>query len=284
MSSATTSHSSTSSPSLRTSLQHQHAHPHHLNASSSSSASPTTPSTSHLSSSPSSSVSSAEAIGCSSRQTDNPRCWSCPVRTPHHALFCKHCGVIQPPAKQDYFSLFKVPLSFNVNEAELDRRFKQLQTKIHPDKFSCKSGQEQAYSSQHAAELNSAYSTLKDPLARGRYLLSLKAPRYLELGAVTTSQAMLMDVLDVREELEDTHDVTRLMEMFRENVVKMDTEMARAAHAFEREDYLGAAKALADASYWCSVEVEIRHRVPGDLLATAIKEDKEEKEESKGAS
>jgi hypothetical protein len=58
----------------------------------------------------------------------------------------------------------------------LDRRYKDVQRLIHPDKFHNKSEVEQAHSSAFASHLASANKTLKEPLSRAQYLVC--APRF----------------------------------------------------------------------------------------------------------
>lgn len=56
---------------------------------------------------------------------------------------------------------------------DLSRRFRNIQSEIHPDKFSTKTKKEQHLSSEWSSLVNKAYKTLQAPLARGEYLLKL---------------------------------------------------------------------------------------------------------------
>lgn len=60
---------------------------------------------------------------------------------------------------------------YNLDLARLEKSFRDLQWRLHPDKFSMKPEAEQNYSAGQSSLVNKAYQTLKDPLARGQYLV-----------------------------------------------------------------------------------------------------------------
>ena len=73
----------------------------------------------------------------------------------------------------DYFSLFQLPRTFRQDTSALDNRFREVQAQVHPDKFVQAGDAERRLSLQWATRANEAYQTLKKPLARAQYLLSL---------------------------------------------------------------------------------------------------------------
>ncbi len=73
----------------------------------------------------------------------------------------------------DHFALFDLPRVFRLDAPTLDRRYRELQAKVHPDKFAHASDAERRLSLQWATRVNEAYQTLKKPLARAQYLLAL---------------------------------------------------------------------------------------------------------------
>jgi molecular chaperone HscB len=73
----------------------------------------------------------------------------------------------------DYFSLFQLPQTFRQDTSSLDNRFREVQAQVHPDKFVQAGDAERRLSLQWATRANEAYQTLKKPLARAQYLLSL---------------------------------------------------------------------------------------------------------------
>lgn len=114
-------------------------------------------------------------------------CWSCgDMRAAH---FCESCGKVQPPAPTDYFSFFGLPRKLNVDSGALEREFYKLSRKLHPDVSARASEQEQEWSLQKSSQLNDAYRTLKDPIARTEYLLKLEGVQLEEQSKAATDQA-----------------------------------------------------------------------------------------------
>ncbi len=73
----------------------------------------------------------------------------------------------------DHFALFDLPRAFRHDASTLDRRYRELQARVHPDKFAHAVDAERRLSLQWATRVNEAYQTLKKPLSRAQYLLSL---------------------------------------------------------------------------------------------------------------
>ncbi len=106
---------------------------------------------------------------------------------------------MEPPQTQDCFSLFDLPPAFDIDLDTLTARYRRLQQLIHPDRYSTAGEQERRLAAQHAARINAAYQTLKDPLARARHLLELRGADVEKTGAV--DPAFLMEQMALREQL-----------------------------------------------------------------------------------
>ena len=75
--------------------------------------------------------------------------------------------------QKNHFQLFGLAQSFEIDAAQLDRQYRDLQAQVHPDKSAHLSEAEQRLAMQHSTQVNEAYQTLRSPLRRARYLLSL---------------------------------------------------------------------------------------------------------------
>ncbi len=102
---------------------------------------------------------------------------------------------------QDYFSLFGIPRSFDVNPDVLSERYLALQKQVHPDRFADATSTERRVSMQWTTRLNTGYETLKSPLQRAIYLLSLSGIEVAENPVL--EPAFLMEQIELRERLED---------------------------------------------------------------------------------
>jgi len=127
------------------------------------------------------------AIQLERKESAQGACWSCgDMRA---ALFCESCGKLQPPAPTDYFSFFGLPWKLNIDATKLEHDFYQFSRKLHPDVFSQASEREQGWSLQKSSQMNDAYRTLKDPIARTEYLLKLEGVQLEEQSKAATERA-----------------------------------------------------------------------------------------------
>jgi molecular chaperone HscB len=103
---------------------------------------------------------------------------------------------------KNYFELFGLPIGYIVDTNALSERYRELQRIVHPDRFANATDQERRLSAQGAALINEAYETLKDPVARGSYLLTLYGVEMDAQNESTQDMAFLMQQMELREELE----------------------------------------------------------------------------------
>lgn len=78
------------------------------------------------------------------------------------------------PGKATYFEFLDLPEKLDIDLKDLEKRFHALSRRWHPDRFARAGAEEQQRALDASALLNDAYRTLRDPVARTEYLLSLK--------------------------------------------------------------------------------------------------------------
>ena len=89
----------------------------------------------------------------------------------------------------DYFSLFDLPQHLHLDLAALEKTFYAQSRKLHPDRFAAKPAAEQVAALAASSQLNDAYRTLRDPIARTEYLLSLQGIQLEEQSRAATDLA-----------------------------------------------------------------------------------------------
>ena len=89
----------------------------------------------------------------------------------------------------DYFAIFSLPPHLTLDTAALEKSFYALSRKLHPDRFASKPAAEQEAALAASSELNDAYRTLKDPIARTEYLLKLEGVEMEEQSKSATELA-----------------------------------------------------------------------------------------------
>jgi molecular chaperone HscB len=89
-------------------------------------------------------------------------------------VVCDYCHTIGPDAAvADHFTLLGLPRCFDLDLAEIHRKFLALSRHAHPDFHAEDTPEVQQLHLQVSAALNDAYRTLKDPATRAAYLLML---------------------------------------------------------------------------------------------------------------
>lgn len=120
---------------------------------------------------------------------------------------------MQADLSKNFFELFDLPVSFDLDPVDLAGRYRQLQRLFHPDRFASASAPERRLSVQMTAQINAAFQTLKDPVARARYLLGLSG---LDTGEDTDTRmqpAFLMEQMELREALAEAGQASDVQEI-----------------------------------------------------------------------
>ena len=147
--------------------------------------------------------------------------------------------------QQNHFDLFGLAQSFRIDVAQLEQQYHALQTLVHPDKSAHLPDAEQRLAMQRATLVNEAYQTLRNPLCRARYLLSLHGVDIQEENNTLMPPDFLLAQMEWREavsEARQTRDAAALdglearlqretRELENRLTVKIDTEKNYAAAA-----------------------------------------------------
>ena len=130
-------------------------------------------------------------------------CWSCHERT-LGTHFCTTCGkLLQLPQAIDYFALFEIPRNLWIEMSTLEQKFLQLSWKLHPDNFVNATEKERELSLKRSSELNDAYRTLRDPIARVEYLLAIEGERKEGEKKQQAPPELLEEVFELNESLDE---------------------------------------------------------------------------------
>jgi molecular chaperone HscB len=186
-------------------------------------------------------------------------CWSCRGPVAVLALFCHTCGAVQPPRQIDHFARLGLARGFEVDLAELDRRYFGLQRNLHPDRFARRGAKERAIAESQAASLNQAYDTLKEPLARAAYLLELVGRRSAAAHAATVNDAELLnEAMENREALMEAADNAAIDRIARKAKDSAEACLAELSLAFRGNDIEGADRLATRLRYWQKLAEEAR--------------------------
>ena len=92
-----------------------------------------------------------------------------------------------------------LPAKYAVDPSRLEQGYRDLQSRVHPDRFAAATDADRRLAMQWATRANEAYSVLKDPLERARYLLQLKGYDTEEETNTAMPPDFLMQQMEWRE-------------------------------------------------------------------------------------
>jgi molecular chaperone HscB len=103
----------------------------------------------------------------------------------------------------NYFALFGLAPRYRFDPAVLDAAYRSLQSTVHPDRFASAGDSERRIALQSSSRVNEAYRTLKDPVDRAQYLLSLHGIEALSETDTALPRDFLEYQLEQREAVAD---------------------------------------------------------------------------------
>lgn len=149
---------------------------------------------------------------------------------------------------RNHFELFGLKPGFVIDVGALEQAYRNIQTEVHPDRFAHAGEAEKRLSMQWTARVNEAYTTLRRPFDRARYLLQLQGIEALDPNNTSMPTDFLMQQMEWREALAEA----QASQDF-EGLTGLEKEMRGVAEALqgeltalldERHDYAQAAEVL----------------------------------------
>lgn len=104
---------------------------------------------------------------------------------------------------KDPFATLGVEPRFDVDLAALEQRHRELSKALHPDRYSGAPAAERRLALSRAIDVNEAFRVLKDPIRRAEALLRRAGAAVGETSEPKASPALLMEMMEAREELAD---------------------------------------------------------------------------------
>jgi molecular chaperone HscB len=156
-------------------------------------------------------------------------------------------------AASDYFAVFTLPRKLTIDVMALEKQFYKLSRKLHPDLHAQASAEQQAAMLAQSSQLNDAYRTLKNPVARVEYLLELLGVRINENNAAKKTDAprvpadLLEEVFELNMQLEEMRankktgeddpqlraDLEKARTQFTDQLAAVDSELQQKGTAWD---------------------------------------------------
>ena len=146
-------------------------------------------------------------------------------------------------SNQNYFDMFSLPESFDIDADKLTTNYKELQAQYHPDKFSGSDDATRLKALQTSSILNQAFDTLKSPLKRSAYMLVLQGIDPEEHNQSHLSESLLLQQMDWRDQLEiaaGEEDLTSLDRLKQDAKTELEAGIETFKSALKNQDYVSA--------------------------------------------
>src|SRR5262249_16758796 len=151
--------------------------------------------------------------------------------------------------------------SFSLDHKALERAYREIQSRVHPDRFAHAGDAERRASLQWTTRVNEAYQALKNPVARASHILALHGVDV----AFETNTAMpadfLMQQMELGEGVEDANETRNgsALEALQRRIDgdKEALEDRLGERIDKKKDYKGAADLVRELQFLHKIESEI---------------------------
>ena len=146
-------------------------------------------------------------------------------------LFCFSCNSLQTVSDDiDHFKVMGLPHCFEIDSEELENLYQRLSLGMHPDFFGEAPEKQKRLSEKSSVMLNAAYSILREPSSRARYLLLLLA-RKKNLQTEALPEGFLQEIFIFQESLDE------MLESGDQSALCKMNEELQNTHTFNESNY-----------------------------------------------
>jgi molecular chaperone HscB len=150
------------------------------------------------------------------------------------------------------FELLGLPLRFDLSPGDVERRYRDLQRVVHPDRHAGASFGARREALSSAVSVSEAYRALRDDVLRAEALLSALG-HSVDPASMKADPALLVEMMDLRESMQDARSAgdARRVEGLRARVVaERDTTLAELTRRFEARELESAATLVTRLRYY----------------------------------
>ncbi len=148
---------------------------------------------------------------------------------------------------KNYFELFQLPVSCDVDRKLLTANYRELQKTVHPDRFARESERQQRLSVQYTSYVNEAFEALKTPLSRSIYLLKLAGCDVDMENNTIMDPVFLMEQMTLREAVSELSEQSEPEWELDRLMTRVDSDMDQYLEEFSSLWQAGGEKNLKQA-------------------------------------
>lgn len=141
---------------------------------------------------------------------------------------------------------------YDLDAKELQKKYRQMQSVLHPDKFSKRSDEEKQISENYSSLVNEAYKVLQSPLKRAIHLLSVKGENVAEDQKLQDPE-FLMEIMELNEEVEQADTPEKLSKLNEKNRKQLEALTKEVGECFDGNETKRAKEVIIKMKYYWSV-------------------------------
>ena len=148
---------------------------------------------------------------------------------------------------QNHFELFQLAQRFALDAGALDAAYRDVQGRVHPDRFVNASDAEKRVAMQWATRANEAYQTLKNPQKRAQYLCELNGVDLQTESNTAMPMDFLMQQMEWRDQLGEARaqkDVAALDALERQLRAELKARLSQVGALLDAGDFQQAAQGV----------------------------------------
>lgn len=160
-----------------------------------------------------------------------------------------------------HFELFGLPGVFSLDLPTLERTYREVQSRVHPDRFAHAGDAERRASLQWTTRVNEAYQVLRNPVSRARHLLELHGVDVAFETNTAMPHEFLMQQMELREALESAvasksaDALAKIQKGLEADKASLEKQLAQRIDL--DRDYAGAAGLVRELQFLEKLEAEI---------------------------
>ena len=160
-----------------------------------------------------------------------------------------------------YFELFGLPQAFSIDLPALEKAYRDIQSRVHPDRFAHAGEAERRASLLWTTRVNEGFQVLKSPVSRARHLLELHGVDVAFETNTAMPQQFLMQQMELRESLEtavhgkDPGGLAKLQKDLQGEKEGLEKQLAERID--RDQDYAAAAGLVRELQFLEKLEAEI---------------------------
>jgi molecular chaperone HscB len=162
---------------------------------------------------------------------------------------------------QNHFELFHLPQRFKIDQDALEQAYRDVQSRVHPDKFVGATDTERRVAMQWATRANEAYQTLRNPFRRAAYLCELHGVDLQVESNTAMPRDFLMQQMEWREALEEAKGMKDLDALEKLDAELRNVRKEKLAHVgdlLDVEDYAATAQSVRQLMFLEKFEEEVK--------------------------